>query len=60
VEVIRRALAEVRRRGLYVTDDTAACDSIGQSVQFVAGTGPNPKVTVPADLPYVGLLLAGR
>src|ERR1043165_14193 len=26
VEVIRRALAEVRRKSLLVTDDTAACD----------------------------------
>jgi 2-C-methyl-D-erythritol 4-phosphate cytidylyltransferase len=59
VEVIRRALAEVRRRGLRVTDDTAACELIGQPVQLVPGTAPNPKVTLPADLPYVTLLLAG-
>ena len=54
---LRRALAEVRQRGLLVTDDTAACELIGQSVQLVRGTSPNPKVTVPADLPYVELLL---
>lgn len=59
VEVIRRALAEVRRRGLHVTDDTAACELIGQTVRLVSGLRPNPKVTLPADLPYVGLLLAG-
>lgn len=59
VEVIRRALAEVRRRGLHVTDDTAACELIGQPVRLVAGPRPNPKVTLPADLPYVGFLLAG-
>ncbi|MCC6822318.1 MAG: 2-C-methyl-D-erythritol 4-phosphate cytidylyltransferase [Verrucomicrobia subdivision 3 bacterium] len=59
VAVIRRALAEVRRRGLHVTDDTAACELIGQPVRLVAGAQPNPKVTLPADLPYVGLLLAG-
>lgn len=58
VEVIRRALTEVRRRGLHVTDDTAACELIGQPVRLVAGTRPNPKVTLPADLPYVDLLLA--
>jgi len=57
VEVIRRALAEVRRRGLSVTDDTAACELIGQPVRLVSGTAPNPKVTVAADLPYVELLL---
>lgn len=57
VEVIRRALAEVRLRGVTVTDDTAACELIGQPVRLVSGTAPNPKVTVPADLPYVELLL---
>jgi 2-C-methyl-D-erythritol 4-phosphate cytidylyltransferase len=57
VEVIRRALTEVRRRGLLVTDDTAACELIGQPVQLVRGSSPNPKVTVPSDLPYVELLL---
>jgi 2-C-methyl-D-erythritol 4-phosphate cytidylyltransferase len=59
VEVIQRALAEVRRRGWHVTDDTAACELIGQPVRLVPGASPNPKVTLPADLPYVGLLLAG-
>lgn len=57
VGVIRRALAEVRQRGVMVTDDTAACELIGQPVRLVSGTAPNPKVTVPADLPYVELLL---
>ncbi len=58
VEVIRRALAEVRSRKLHVTDDTAACELIGQPVRLVASASPNPKVTLPADLPYVELLLA--
>lgn len=57
VEVIRRALAEVRQRGVSVTDDTAACELVGQPVRLVVGTVPNPKVTVPADLPYIELLL---
>jgi 2-C-methyl-D-erythritol 4-phosphate cytidylyltransferase len=59
VEVIRRALAEVRRRQLSVTDDTAACEWIGQPVRLVVGAAPNPKVTVPGDVPYVELLLRG-
>src|ERR1043166_1340426 len=58
VEVIRRALAEVRRRGVTVTDDTAACELIGQPVQLVTGAGPNPKVTVQGDLAYLEALLA--
>ena len=57
VTVIRSALAEVKRRGLLVTDDTAACELIGQPVRLVETHAPNPKVTVPADLPYVELVL---
>jgi 2-C-methyl-D-erythritol 4-phosphate cytidylyltransferase len=57
VEVIRKALTAVRERGLQVTDDTAACELIGQPVRLVSGTAPNPKVTVPADLAYIELLL---
>jgi 2-C-methyl-D-erythritol 4-phosphate cytidylyltransferase len=60
VEIIRRALAEVRARGLVVTDDTAACELIGQPVELVAGAEPNPKVTRPDDLAYIGLLLGAR
>lgn len=56
-EVIRKALAEVRRRGLQVTDDTAACECIGQPVRLVSSRQPNPKVTVPEDLPFIELLL---
>jgi 2-C-methyl-D-erythritol 4-phosphate cytidylyltransferase len=59
VEVIRRALSEVRRRGLLVTDDTAACELIQQPVKLVVSAEPNPKVTRPEDLPYVELLLRG-
>lgn len=57
VEVIRRALAAVRERGVLVTDDTAACELIGQPVALVEGQEPNPKATSPADLPYLELLL---
>ena len=57
VEIIRRALALVREKGLLVTDDTAACEWIGQPVRLVESVAPNPKVTVPADLPPVEHLL---
>ncbi len=59
VEVIRRALLIVREKKLQVTDDTAACELIGQPVRLVAGAAPNPKVTIPADLPYIELLIKG-
>lgn len=59
VAVIRQALAEVRRRRLIVTDDTAACELIGQPVQLVVSAEPNPKVTRPEDLAAIeGLLRA--
>ncbi len=57
VEIIRRALAQVRQRGLLVTDDTAACELIGQPVQLVISAEPNPKVTRPEDLAWVESLL---
>jgi 2-C-methyl-D-erythritol 4-phosphate cytidylyltransferase len=58
LEVIRRALSEVRQRGIHVTDDTAACELIGQPVELVLTTEPNPKVTSPQDLPYIEQLLS--
>ena len=57
VEIIRDALAEVRRRKLLVTDDTAACELIGQPVKLVVSTHPNPKITRPEDLAIVEVLL---
>lgn len=59
VEVIRRALGEVKGRGLMVTDDTAACELIGQKVRLVECPQPNPKVTMPSDLPFIERLLSG-
>ena len=57
VAILRRALATARAAGLSLTDDTAACEGIGQAVQLVRATAPNPKVTVPADLPFIESLL---
>jgi len=57
VEVIRRAIAAARGQNLKLTDDTAACELIGQPVQLVNSATPNPKVTVPADLPFIESLL---
>jgi len=60
VAVIRCALATARKQGLVFTDDTAACELIGQAVRLVPSRQPNPKVTVPADLPFVEMLLRGN
>jgi 2-C-methyl-D-erythritol 4-phosphate cytidylyltransferase len=55
-----RALRQARAQGLRITDDTAACELIGQPVKLVFVPGPNPKVTVPEDVAVVELLLATR
>jgi 2-C-methyl-D-erythritol 4-phosphate cytidylyltransferase len=57
VSVIRKALAAVRAKGLSVTDDTAACEAIGQPVQLIESIEPNPKVTLPSDISYICQLL---
>ena len=57
-EIIFAALAKVRDEGLSITDDTAACEALGQSVKLVECDQPNPKATTPADLPYIESLLA--
>jgi 2-C-methyl-D-erythritol 4-phosphate cytidylyltransferase len=56
-EVIRRALQSARDKGQVFTDDTAACEAIGQPVRLVSCLTPNPKVTTPSDLPLVELYL---
>jgi 2-C-methyl-D-erythritol 4-phosphate cytidylyltransferase len=60
VEIIRRAIAAARQRNLILTDDTAACELIGQAVRLVQSAAPNPKVTVPGDLPFIENLLRGK
>jgi 2-C-methyl-D-erythritol 4-phosphate cytidylyltransferase len=57
LEVIRRAIATARAKKQIFTDDTAACELIGQPVRLVSSIAPNPKVTVPGDLPIVEALL---
>jgi 2-C-methyl-D-erythritol 4-phosphate cytidylyltransferase len=60
VGVIRHAISTARERGLNLTDDTAACELIAQPVRLVESTKPNPKVTVPADLPFIETMLRGE
>jgi 2-C-methyl-D-erythritol 4-phosphate cytidylyltransferase len=55
--IIRRALETAFARGLLLTDDTAACELIGQPVRLVASATPNPKATARSDLPFIELLL---
>ncbi len=57
VAVIRKALSLVKERGLLVTDDTAACELIGQPVRLVECATPNVKATAPSDIPWLEILL---
>lgn len=57
VSVLRTALTSVREKGLRFTDDTAACELVGQPVVLVESRFPNPKATSRADLPFIELLL---
>ena len=57
-DVILAALAKVRDQGVVVTDDTAACEAIGQPVKLIECNQPNPKATTPDDLPFIESLLS--
>jgi 2-C-methyl-D-erythritol 4-phosphate cytidylyltransferase len=57
VDVIRRAISAARQQRLNFTDDTAACELIGQPVRLISRLSPNPKVTVPSDLPLIEALM---
>ena len=57
-EIILEAMNAVREQNASVTDDTAACELIGQAVALVPSHALNPKVTTPADLPLVEFLLS--
>jgi 2-C-methyl-D-erythritol 4-phosphate cytidylyltransferase len=59
-DVIKKALEEALKRNVVITDDTAACEFIGQAVKLVESTTPNPKATSRADLPYLEVLLKDR
>lgn len=58
--VIKRALAEVKKLNVQVTDDTAACELIEQHVKLVYVAAPNPKLTTKADIAYIESILSGR
>ncbi|WP_309399394.1 IspD/TarI family cytidylyltransferase [Cerasicoccus maritimus] len=56
-ENILEAYRRLRLDGESVTDDTAALSREGHKVTLVENTFPNPKLTTPADLPYLEFLL---
>lgn len=58
LEVIRKALQSAIDQGEVFTDDTAACQAIGQNVELVIHQTPNIKITTPNDLPLASLFLS--
>ena len=60
LEIIRSALEAVRKHGRQMTDDTSACELIGQPVKLVESSVPNPKVTTESDLLWVERLLRDK
>ena len=59
IDTILDAMDAVDSQHASVTDDTAACELIGQPVVLVESKRPNPKVTTSADLPLIQFLLQG-
>jgi 2-C-methyl-D-erythritol 4-phosphate cytidylyltransferase len=55
---IVRAYQHVRDHHIKVTDDAAAASSIDMPVTLIHLDDPNPKITTPADLDYLGWLLS--
>ena len=47
---LRQALEEAARLGVEITDEASAMELAGETVQLVAGSARNLKVTIPADL----------
>lgn len=56
-ETILECYRRLRFENLSVTDDTAAVSREGHKVTLVENPYPNPKLTTPADLPYLEFLL---
>lgn len=57
-DLVTRAYARVKSRGLRVTDDAQAVEQLGHSIALLENSHPNPKLTTPADLAYLEFLLA--
>jgi len=56
-ELIMDSYRRLRFDNESVTDDTAAVSRDGHKVTLVENPWPNPKLTTPADLPYLEFLL---
>ncbi len=57
IPLLREAYQTVVSRGVVVTDEVSALESIGVRVKFVESAHPNLKITTPADLALAEALL---
>ncbi len=57
-ELVTRAYARVAARRRAITDDAQAVELLGHPIALLENPHPNPKLTTPADLPYLEFLLA--
>lgn len=55
--LICRAYAKVAKRKLTITDDASAVELLNHPVALLENPHANPKLTTPADLPYLEFLL---
>ena len=58
LELILKAHEYIRRKGLQITDDTAAINAIGLHTTLVPNDTPNIKITHPEDLDYAAWRLS--
>ncbi len=57
-ELVTRAYARVTAGRHAITDDAQAVERLGHPIALLENPHPNPKLTTPADLPYLEFLLA--
>lgn len=59
-DILQRALADARARGLSVTDEAQAVEALGLQPKLVAGDADNIKITLPDDLARAERILRSR
>lgn len=57
LDLLKGALAKVKKENLQITDDCSAVEKLGMSVRIVPGEERNMKITTPMDLKVAELLL---
>lgn len=59
-DLLQRALADARARGVAVTDEAQAIEALGLQPKLVAGDADNIKITLPEDLARAERILRSR